>query len=183
VSAVPATKAGVAFTEIWLAFARFEDTGFAAGMEGKGVYTDETQLREADFKAKLESWVKRRKDDDPLNEALVRLTFSVGPKLQPTYTAHVSYLGRFQAAVDSSIDFDSFSSHFAVTYLVPFLRSKIAELTAESRYPRFLLAPLDVDDLIQLCHDTAQAEEASRVGETSSTSEERPTPSGGISEE
>ncbi len=143
-SDLPETKAGVEFKECWLDLAEFEDRGFSSLLGGKPIYTEETQLAEAEFTAKLEAWLKRRRPEDTVNEAYVRLFFAVGPKVQPTYQARVAYVGRFQAALDATIEFESFTSHFAIAYLVPFLRSKIAQLTAESRFPRYLLPPLDV---------------------------------------
>jgi preprotein translocase subunit SecB len=159
VSAVPATVAKVQFLGVWCEKLAFEDRAFELSLQGKAPPPDQS-LGDAEFVPSSQVWTKRRNPDDPNNEAFVRLTFALEPRVQPSYRVEVSYIGWFRAAVDSPIPFEAFTSRIAMTYLVPYLRSKISEATGESRFPRYLLPPLDMDALVKLIN----AENAEKAG-------------------
>ena len=155
-SDLPVTNAGVAFDQAWCDTAEFQDTGFERVMEG-GKHPSDQELQTSDFSAQLDVWMKEKAVSTEPNEALVRLTFVLAPRNQPTYKVKVGYVGHFRGAPNAEIPFDDYTQVHALTYLVPFIRAKIAALTAESRFPKFILPPLDVDLLLNVINEARSA--------------------------
>ncbi len=145
---IPATKAGVQIDAIWCDRAEFEDVGFDVAMK-KGREAVAGDIGEMDYKSHLEVWYKKTASNTERGEALVRLTVELAPELQPTYKIRTAIVGQFSAEPDSKIPLPVFATEYAITYLIPFLREKIVQLTASSRYDAYLLPPIDVSDMIK----------------------------------
>ena len=172
---IPATKAGVTIDAVWCDKAEFDDVGFSVAVEGGDV--PEGNLGDMDFKSNLEVWYKETTTEAERGEAIVRLTVELAPERQPSYRVRTAFVGKFSAEPDAQIPLAVFATEMAVTYLVPFIRGRIAELTGASRYDGYLLPPLDIEEMIEGIRAGRRTEEAGRreAADVDTTDEEEPT--------
>lgn len=98
--------------------------------------------------------------DEERKTAFVRLAVSVEPKRQPTWAAMVEMVGKYSAGENPVLPLEKFARNNGVAYLVPFVREKLATITASSIFGTYLFPPLSVAKLFSLVNErTAQSEE------------------------
>lgn len=106
--------------------------------------------------------------DERQRIAFVRLLVKVEPKRQPSWAASVEVVGKYSAGDNPVLPLEKFARNNGVAYLVPFVREKLASLTAASIFGAYLFPPLSVTKLHSLARQnmggttTTQADNENR---------------------
>ncbi len=88
--------------------------------------------------------------------ALVRLIIEATPHSQPTWTAMVEVVGKYSCGEDPVIPLERFAWMNGIAYLVPYVRERLASMTAASVFETYMLPPLSVARLIELSKENPE---------------------------
>ncbi|MEZ4378423.1 MAG: hypothetical protein R3B35_09075 [Gemmatimonadales bacterium] len=92
--------------------------------------------------------------------AIVSLAVRVSPETQPSWVARVEVIGRYRSGENPIMPLKRFAWNNGVAYLVPYVRERLASLTAASDYQTYQLPPLSVAKLRELAAHPASADSA-----------------------
>jgi preprotein translocase subunit SecB len=139
---VPGTP-GIVVDRIFVKKCEFDDEGFDRLFGGESPGPNETDA--VNFETTVGTWFT---EDD--TRALVLLEFSVSPQKGATWTAKVTVVGQFRAeGPTQSVPLQAFAVTNGLAYLIPYVRERLINLTALSRFPTFYLPPLNVRQLTE----------------------------------
>lgn len=138
---------GIRVDGVWVTHSQFTDKGFQTeGPPEPSTINDAG----AEMRVETEARVRDHEEDDGYKLGFVSLTVTVIPNLQPSYEVSVTCLAHYTFGRDASLERDKFLRRNGIAMLFPFVRERIASITGQSRFGRFLLPAVNVARLPQL---------------------------------
>lgn len=138
-SATAPEDAGIRLTLVWIVSCSFIDQGHDALLRGEPDF-EAGELVEVQPSANV--WL----NDD--RAAVVQLTVRIAPQKVSTFVAEVTYAAQYAIVGENPVmSIGEFASGNGLANLVPFVRAKLVQLTAESRFPTFYLQPINLTAL------------------------------------
>jgi preprotein translocase subunit SecB len=131
----PPAGPGILLLKVWLVSSSFEETGFDALLKGQAEF-DAGAMMEVDPFATV--WLSDE------TAALVQLKVVVKPAKQPTYVAAACFAAQYEVRGTPAIPLEEFAWGNGLANLVPFVRAHLAHLTGSSRFPAYLLQPMNL---------------------------------------
>jgi preprotein translocase subunit SecB len=124
---------------------RFEDRLFGPTDDDKERPTPPTAPVGINMGAQVTVWVAEDK-----RSAVVRLVIDVEPLAQPSWSASVEVVGQYSCGPSPVIPLERFARYNGIAYLVPYVRERLANLTAASVFQTFILPPIGVEELLKM---------------------------------
>lgn len=144
---------------IWLDGLDFRDAGLDAVMSQQpNAGVDAAPVQQIDYELEVQTLVKSPENDDPRWRGLVRLTATLRPRSQPTYELRCAYVAQCSADPNPPVPFDQFLTVNATAALVPYLRERISSTTQASRFPGFVMPPVNTTEFSEIAESAPQGE-------------------------
>lgn len=139
------SETGIRISRVWLVQSSFVDCGHASLLAGE-------PLADAGETVMISPAANVWFSDD--RAAIVQLGVRVSPVATETFEAEAVYAAHYAIVGDSPVlSMSEFAWSNGLANLVPFVRAKLAQLTAESRFPTFYLQPMNLAALKQDASD------------------------------
>ncbi len=106
-------------------------------------------VQQVDYELEVQTMVKAPEQDDPRWHGLVRLSATIRPRSQPTYELRCAYVAECSADPNVPVPFDRFLATNATAALVPYLRERVSSMTIASRFPGFVMPPVNTTEFAE----------------------------------
>lgn len=142
--------AGIRLTLVWIVSCSFIDQGHDALLRGEPDF-EAGELVDVEPSANI--WLNGNR------AAVVQLTVRVAPQKASTFVAEVTYAAHYAIVGESPVmSIGEFAWGNGLANLVPFVRAKLVQLTAESRFPTFYLQPINLTALQTLAAEPGEGD-------------------------